>query len=140
MAWSRLRQDTCAYKNYLAESVGEFAYVIDPVRFQHPQPMRHEFGIVAGNDVSIVKGNLVDVESDLKGQTRLSSRCPTLDYQNPYPNGDMNTCRPGKIIIRGNPSNLGRVIDTTPMHLRPAQMFSYKPIQVDPYMINGPRC
>ena len=140
MSWNRLSADTCAYRNQLAQEIGEWAYVSDIVRYQHPAPRRFEFGLIGGNDVSIIKGNLVDLESDLKGQTRLASKCPILDYQNPCPNGEMNTCAPRQIIVRGNPSNMGRVINTTPMHLAPAQMFKYTPIQVDPYMLQRPRC
>ena len=145
MSWNRLSADTCAYRNQLAQEVGEFAYVIDDCRYVHKTPKRFEFGIVAGNDVSIIGGKsssaMVDLESDLKGQTRLASKCPTLSYINPCPNGDMNTCKPQQVVIRGNPSNMGRVVDTKLYHLPPAQMFRYTPIVVDPYMGNRvPRC
>ena len=133
MSFNKLRYDTCAYKNELAQTVGTFAYVIDDCRYVHQQPRRVEFGLVAGNDVSIAN-NMVDIESDLKGQTRLASKCPTLEYLNPCPAGDMNTCKPKQIVIRGNPSNLGRVIDTTLHHLPPAQFARYVPIQIDPYL------
>ncbi len=135
MSFNRLRYDSCAYRNDLAQEIGTFSYVIDDCRFVHKNPKRLEFGIVAGNDVSIIgKNQMVDLESDLKGQTRLASRCPTLYYQNPCPNSDMNTCKPDNFVIRSNPSNAGRVIDTTLYHLAPAQMFRYTPIPVDPYM------
>ena len=39
----------------------------------------------------------------------------------------MTTCQPQQIVIKGNPSNQGSVIDTTPQHLRSCQMFRYKP-------------
>ena len=135
MSFTKLSYDTCAYKNELAQSVGTLGWVIDPSRFENFSKSRIEFGIVAGNDVSIIgKNQMVDLESDLKGQTRLASRCPTLYYQNPCPNSDMNTCKPDNFVIRSNPSNAGRVIDTTLYHLAPAQMFRYTPIPVDPYM------
>lgn len=142
MSWNRLSADTCAYRNKLAQEVGEFAYVVDDCRYVHHMPRRIEFGIVGGNDVSIIGSGvgkngcaaLVDLESDLKGQTRLASKCPTLYYQNPCPTGEMNTCKPKQIVIRGNPSNMGRTIDTSLYHLAPAQMFRYTPIQMDPYM------
>ena len=140
MSWSRLRFDTCAYRNQLAQEVGEFAYVIDDCRYVHKNPTRINFGVVGGNDVSIVK-NMVDLESDLKGQTRLASRCPTLYYQNPCPSGEMNTCRPQQVVIRGNPANMGRVVDTTLYHLPPAQFARFTPVQIDPFMGNRlPRC
>lgn len=141
MSFTRLNFDSCSYRNQLAQEVGTFAYVVDPIRYDHPHKSRIEFGIVGGNDVSIIGGNLTDLESDLKGQTRLASRCPTLYYQNPCPAGDMNTCKPKEVIIRGNPSNMGRVIDTTPYHLAPAQFANYTSIPLDPYMGGRmPRC
>lgn len=140
MSFNRLRYDGCAYKNDLAQEVGTFSYMVDDCRYVHKNPRAISFGIVGGNDVSIVK-NMVDLESDLKGQTRLASRCPTLFYQNPCPSGDMNTCKPQQVVIRGNPSNMGRVIDTTLYHLPPAQMMRFTPIVVDPYMGGRmPRC
>lgn len=133
MSFNRLRYDGCAYKNDLAQEIGEFSYVIDPIKFDHPHKSRVNFGIVGGNDVSLVK-NMIDLESDLKGQTRLASRCPTLYYQNPCPNGDMNTCKPQQVVIRGNPSNMGRVIDTTLYHLPTSQFARYSNIPLDPYL------
>jgi hypothetical protein len=141
MAFTHLKYDTCAYKQFLAESVGEFAYIVDPCRYENQNKKRMSFGVVGGNDVSIIKGPMIDLESDLFGIDRKLSRCDTLKYINPCPTGDMNTCRPRQVIMRGNPSNHGRVIDVTPMHLPEAQMFSFKPIQIDPYMGNRfPRC
>jgi len=134
MAFTSLTYDSCAYKNELAQTVGTFAYAIDDCRYVHKNPQRIEFGIVGGNDVSLIGGNLIDLESDLKGQTRLASKCPTLYYQNPCPAGDMNTCKPRQVVVRGNPSNMGRVIDTTLYHLPPAQFARYVPIVVDPYL------
>ena len=139
MSFNRLRYDTCAYRNDLAQEIGTFSYVVDNCRFVHNNPKRIEFGIVGGNDVSLIKGNMTDLESDLYGITRLESKCPQLKYLNPCPQGSMNSCQPSQIIIKGNPSNMGRVIDTTPMHLRSSQMFRYTPIPL-PQGIQMPRC
>lgn len=142
MAFTHLNFDACSYKQQLAESVGTWAYVIDPVRYYHPEPRRMAFGILGGNTVSIVgNGQMTDLESDLFGIDRKLSRCDALKYINPCSTGEMNTCHPRQIVMRGNPSNHGRVLDLTPMHLPEAQMFSFKPVQVDPYMGNRmPRC
>ena len=32
----------------------------------HPDPKRHILGLVGGNEASLIKGNLVDLESDLR--------------------------------------------------------------------------
>lgn len=139
MSFNRLRYDTCAYRHNLAESVGTLDYILDPSRYENANKCRIGYGIVGGTAVSHIKGNLVDLESDLYGITRLTTKCPSLDYQNPCPSGDMNTCKPGNIIIRNTPTTLGRVIDTTPMHLRECNMFRYQPIPMPP-AIARPGC
>ena len=140
MAWCKNSQDLCAYRQQLAESVGELQYVLDPVRYYHPEPRRFAFGVLGGNTVSIVgNGQMCDVESDLWGIDRKLSRCDALKYINPCPTGDMNTCRPGNIVIRNTPTTHGRVVDTTPMHLRECQMFRYQPIPMPP-AIARPSC
>ena len=127
MSFNRLSYDTCAYKHSLAESVGTLSWVLDSSRFENCNKCRVEFGVVGGTNVSHVNGNLVDLETDLRGQTRRTTKCPTLKYQNPCPSGEMTTCQPQQIVIKGNPSNQGTVIDTSPQHLRSCQMFRYKP-------------
>jgi hypothetical protein len=139
MSFTRQRYDTCAYRHTIAESVGTLDWVLDPVRFENNNKCRMAFGVPGGTAVSHIKGNIVDLESDLYGITRLSTKCPTLDYQNPCPAGDMNSCRPGNIVIRSTPTTVGRVIDTTPMHLRECQMFRYQPIPLPPAIVR-PSC
>jgi hypothetical protein len=141
MSWNHNSFDTCAYKQRLAESIGEFAYIIDPCRYENKSKARMAHGIVGGNDVSIIKGPMIDLESDLFGIDRKLSRCDTLKYINPCPTGDMNTCAPRQIVMRGNPANHGRLIDVTPLHLPEAQLYRIVPIQMDPYLGGRmPRC
>ena len=132
MSFNRLRYDTCAYRHSLAESVGTLGWVLDPARYYNVNKCRIEFGLVGGTAVSNISGNLVDLESDLRGTTRLQSKCPTYKYQNPCPNGNMNTCQPQQIIIRDSPTTQGRIINTTPQHLSSCQMFNYTPIPLPP--------
>uniref|UniRef100_A0A6C0EYB2 Uncharacterized protein n=1 Tax=viral metagenome TaxID=1070528 RepID=A0A6C0EYB2_9ZZZZ len=140
MSFNKLSYDFCAYKNELAQSTGSLGWVLDENRFYNSNSARINFGIVGGNEVSIIKGSMVDLESDLKGQTRLQSKCPQLQYLNQCSSsGNMTNCQPQQIVIKGNPSNMGRVIDTTPMHLKSAQMFRYTPIPL-PQGIQMPRC
>lgn len=134
MSFNRLSYDTCAYKHNLAESVGTLSWVLDPSRFENCNKCRIDFGVVGGTNVSHIKGNLVDLETDLRGTTRLQSKCPTLQYQNPCPQGEMTSCQPKEIVIKGNPSNQGKVLDTTPKHLSSCQMFRYKPMPMPPPM------
>ena len=47
------------------------------------QPARHMLGIVGGNEVSLPEGNMVDVESDLRGLNFPLTYSPARQYQPP---------------------------------------------------------
>ena len=53
--------------------------------FIHPTPKRHILGVVGGNEVSLPKGNMVDVESDLRGINIPNTFCPWRQYQQHLP-------------------------------------------------------
>jgi hypothetical protein len=87
MSWTRLDFDTCAYNKKLNQSTSALTYTLDPNKFYNCNDCRIEFGVVGGNNVSISKGNLVDLENDLRNQNRLYSLCPEKKY---LPNCDPN--------------------------------------------------
>ena len=70
MSSNRLIYDTCAYKKRLLESTGPLNYSMYTGKYENCAKCRVEFGTVGGNGVSLFNGNLVDLESDLRGQTR----------------------------------------------------------------------
>jgi hypothetical protein len=76
MSSNRLIYDTCAYKKTLDQSTGPFSYSMYPGKFENCAKCRIELGQTGGNGVSLYSGNLVDLESDLRGQTRPASLCP----------------------------------------------------------------
>ena len=83
MANTRLSQDVCATEKYLNQSTGEYQYMMYPGKYANCSKCRLELGSGAssGNQVSLYQGNLVDLESDLRGQTRPASLCPSNHYQ-----------------------------------------------------------
>jgi hypothetical protein len=50
-------------------------------KYENTAKCRIEFGTVGGNGVSLFSGNLVDLESELRGQTRSASLCPSNMYK-----------------------------------------------------------
>lgn len=80
MSFNRTSYDQCAYKNYLGQSSEPLQYVLDPIKFNHCKPCRHELGLVGGTAVSHVSANLVDLENELRGQTRPLTECPELKH------------------------------------------------------------
>ncbi len=82
----------------------------------HAQPTRHMLGVVGGNEVSPIKGNMVDLESDLRGITRVNTFCPWRQYQPPAA-ADAPIQRQN---IKGTVA-----IDVSKSHLKPGQMWAY---------------
>ena len=132
MSFNNLKYDNCAYKHQLNESVGTLAYILDPSRFENCNKCRMELGIIGGTNVSHIKGNLVDLETDLRGTTRHLSRCPTDKYMNPCPEGSINECHPETIVIKNSPTTEGKVLNTDMNHLQSCQMIRYKPTPLEP--------
>jgi hypothetical protein len=140
MSFNRLMYDTCATVQYNNESVGVLDYMLDPVRMENPQKCRHQLGLLGGTNVSHIQGNLVDLETDLFGITRKHSNCPCRKYLNKCAvSDDLNNCQRQSINIEGNPSTVGRTIDTTPMHLQNCQTIRYKPVPL-PQKMDLPHC
>lgn len=123
MSYNRLSYDTCEYKKRLQQSVGPLQYVLNPMKYENCNKCRHEFGLVDGPAVSQVVGNLVDLENDLRGQTRQFSLCPSMKYQ-PSPGTTID--------IVGNGCNQPRQIDITKKHLPSCQFIRYKPVPLPP--------
>ena len=122
MSSNRLIYDTCAYKKTLVESTGPFAYSMYPGKYDNCAKCRIELGSVGGNGVSIFSGNLVDLESDLRGQNRPASLCPQTRYQ-PQCNSPNNQCD-------GLPCNPA---DQYPLVNQPScQMVRYPPVPMPP--------
>lgn len=84
----------------------------------HKEPARHMLGLIGGNAVSLPKGNMVDVESDLRRLNYPLTASPGRQYQAP-PLNQTNLYRK---------STKGSVnINVQPRHLPSIQMWPYAP-------------
>lgn len=93
-------------------------YVEDPFAYVHKTPGRHMLGLIGGNAVSLPKGNMVDVESDLRGLNIPLTKSPARQYQPP----------PLEQVAISRKSVKGSVlIDVRQRHLPAIQMWSYAP-------------
>jgi hypothetical protein len=84
-------------------------------QFVNPVPQRHILGIVGGNDVSLIKGNLVDLESDLRGINIPNTFAPWRQYQPPQDKTE---------ITRDNTKGSIK-INVEKLHLPNYQMWAY---------------
>ena len=134
MSSNRLIYDTCAYKAEITQSSNTLNYVLDPMKYENCKKCRMELGIIGGNEVSQIKGNLVDLENDLRGQTRLNSRCPLKKFQ-----FNENTGVDGAESKQYKLNNCKGNVDTTLKHLPPCQMIRYDPVPLPP-PLDLPKC
>jgi len=72
---TRLIYDKCAYANRLNRNDAGLEYALYPGKFYNCSKCRMEFGTVGGNNVSLFSGNLVDLESKLKGIQKTNPKC-----------------------------------------------------------------
>jgi len=89
MSFNNLIYDDCHYAKYLNENQNLLQYTLNSNKFYNCNERRVEFGLLGGNNVSQSTENLVDLESDLRNQTRLNSLCPSRKY---FPKCDVATC------------------------------------------------
>lgn len=120
MSFNHITTDHCTYKRHLTENVSILSYVLSPFRYEHADKCRHQLGLVGGTAASHVVGNLVDLESDLRGQTRYLTKC-TKNAPRPL-NGTND-------IIENDKTN---PINTRLVHLPACQMISYKSVPLPP--------
>ena len=116
MSSNRLIYDTCAYKKRLDESTSPLQYHLNPLKYENCNKCRIELGVSQGPSASQIKGNLIDLENELRGQTRPLSSCDSRKY------------RPGQKLYTSHKGNQKKEIDTDLVHLPTCQMIRYKPI------------
>lgn len=93
----------------------------------HPQPRRHLLGLVGGNEVSLIQGNMVDLESDLRGIHLPNTFAPWRQYQPPVK---------GQTEIVRNTTKGSVTIHTQKIHLPTYQMFAYPAVMAPEPMVN----
>ena len=98
-------------------------YRLIPEKFYHPNAGRNALGLVGGNEVSVVKGNLIDMESELLGITRDLSRYPPNKYQPILPAGA--AWPKTDITFVDRETEAPQQISMAPRHLPTIQMNSY---------------
>jgi hypothetical protein len=126
MSFTRLQYDTCQYKQELGDNVSVLGYLLDPIKYDHCTPCRNEIGLVGGNNVSRAGGNLVDLENDLFGITRETSKCAAQKYL-PRPDENVQGKAYNKVVQYP-------VVSTQPAHLKSCQMFGLPGVPAPPPM------
>lgn len=116
-------------------------YSMIPQKFYHPNASRNALGLIGGNEVSVVTGNLVDLESDLRNITRDASHAPAKQYQPSCPLGQAGAAPapanalapvsggcpdwPKRLVFAERGTGNVVTVNTAPRHLPTTQYVSY---------------
>lgn len=120
MSFNRTKYDNCSYKQNLQNNVSTLSYILSPMQWEHGDKCRHQLGWVGGTSVSHIQGNFVDLDSELRGQTRYISKCGNNMY---VPTDDG--------IIKNDKT---APINTTALHLPTCQSIMYRSTPLPPKM------
>lgn len=128
MAFTRQMYGTCATKKRTEESTGVLSYLMDPNKFYNCNPCRIELGTVGGNNVSLYEGNMVDLDSELSGRTRVQTHCPSGKYLpgTVIQSQDVNKCTPD-CGVDGLPCGNAQCRQEKLVHLPSCNIVQYKP-------------
>lgn len=124
MSFSRIRYDTCTYAERLNENVSHLDYTLDAIKYQNCNQCRNEIALVGGNNVSQVEGNLVDLESNLFGIDRPTSKCASLKW---LPSGEAHVQGKGH-----HKTNCYPKVSTKKRHLKACQYTDFPAIPAPP--------
>lgn len=80
MSFNRTTYDSCQYSADLIKSTSPLYYQLDPSRYYNCNKCFMLGSIIGGPSVSHTNSNIVDVESELLGVSRIYNRCPTQNY------------------------------------------------------------
>lgn len=142
MAFTRQLYDSCATKKRTDEGTGVLSYLMDPNKFYNCNPCRIQLGTVGGNNVSLYEGNMVDLESDLSGRTRVASHCPSNHFLpgTIVQGKDVNSCTPD-CGMDGLPCGKAECRKEKLLHLPECNLVNYKkrPDTIG-YELNYPPC
>ncbi len=124
-AWNRIGStDMSTVKDQQSRDM--FSYTQIPSKFEHPSKCRNALGLVGGSEVSNISGNMVDLESDLLGITRVQSKCIARQYKPACALGGENCPDvPGPFSFVDKSTGETRTVNTTPAHLPTCQMVTY---------------
>jgi hypothetical protein len=124
-SWNRIGStDMALVKDQQSRDI--FAYTQIPEKFESKSKCRNALGLVGGAEVSNISGNMVDLESDLRGITRAQSKCITQQYKPACPLGGPDCPdTAGPIHFQDKATGNRTSVDTSLRHLPTCQMNTY---------------
>ena len=102
MSFTRLDYDNCAYAKELEQSTGSLEYLMYKGKYENCKKCPDNTNLL---DLAVK----TDIESELRNQTRLSSKCPDKKYDPKKPFKAAKTTNP--VVCDRIPSGLSRPVN-----------------------------
>jgi len=105
MSSNKLIYDKCETNLRLSYNKNMLDWIIYDKKYENDKRCHHKLGLVGGVEVGEVQRNLVDLESELRGQNHVIYRCPEKKHQlenngisKPYVNVEQKFCKGAKEV------------------------------------------
>ncbi len=127
MAHTRKRGvDISEFKDYIHSNDYLLKYNLYNGKLNHCNPCRNPLGLIGGNEVSVPRGNLVNIESELYGITRNLSKTREQNYIPESLEIVQGTAQPRGFSFSARGSGRREHVDLTPVHLPTCSMLDIK--------------
>ena len=126
MSSNRLLYDNCETNLRLSYNRNMLDWVLYNKQFENDKRCHHKIGLVGGVEVSEVQRNLVDVESELRGQNHILYNCPEKKHQ--YDNNGLNK---DYVEIEQKSDGKKKRIKTKFNSLKDCQMLDFRNVGMD---------
>ena len=118
--------DKCEYKNRLNTSTDSLNYLLNVSKYENNKRCHNNLGLAGGVEVQEIKRNLVDLESELRGQFKIQSLCPEKKHS--FYNNGMNE---SEINIEQNLCKKSRTIKTKYPKMKSCQFIDFSNIGME---------
>jgi hypothetical protein len=126
MSSNRLIYDNCETNERDGRNRNMLDWTMDVKKHEHEKRCRHKIGLVSGVEVQEVQRNLVDLESELRGQYHVYSRCP--EDKHSYANNGISA---GYVNVEQHYCKGARKIKTQFPEIKDCQMLDFRNVGMD---------
>ena len=126
MSSNKLIYDKCETNLRLSYNRNMLDWILYDKKYENDKRCHHKLGLVGGVEVSDVQRNLVDVESELRGQNHVLYNCPEKKHQL-----DNNGISKGYVDVEQKFCKKPKQVKTSFKTLKDCQMVDFRNVSMD---------
>lgn len=125
MASTKLLYDKCETNETDRQNQNMLNWILDVRQHENEKRCHHKLGLVGGVQVQEVQRNLVDLESELRGQYHYVSKCP--EDKHSYDNNGINK----PVDVKQKHCRAPRKVQTQFNKMKDCQMIDFHNVTMD---------